>query len=546
MLTILKNPSKFNFAKSPVMCQIETDNLLTSGDFGDKAKFVFYIKPVPVEGDQILIQTGSLTLNCKFTSGTFPSGLVIPLNPGSITDYDYFVNYVQNAFSTHIGISADYVVTYIGSGGFAFEALDPGNTYSNTGSGVVSGTGYSFTNLVNGTTNVLYNVPRPNYKIEAELVMETKFGSGEYEVVVNALKEPTNNKITIDFSKAINSKLDYDFPAPNQSTSFLCENVIKRFFINIREYYGTPPVESESLVVSPYEELQEDTTATFIGLCLKAGISPRWNKSMPQLQLESYVWNYPLYLTTKIYPIKIKRAQPEFLYFSLPIEVTSEDLTLKIITVYNNGTANSIAYAFPYTGACSQGSVMCFPLNNSGGIIDTVLLNQDTTVKKFIVSIVSQSDPSTDISQAAEYIPDYSSARDEKVFLFTNSMGGVDTLRTFSSYEEDVEFEKEVAERIYRTDDAAHLGMNSENQHEKTETFKVFSGWKTKDELDWLEDIFLAKYRVEVLDFLTFMPIVITSKKYRKHKTSENLRGIEIEYYHQLRSTVTDRLAAAI
>lgn len=546
MLTILKNTSKYNFARSPVMCEIETDNMFTSGNFGDKAKFVFYIKPSPVEGDQILIQSSLTSLNCKFTAGIYPTGLVIPLNPGGVTDYEYFTETVLDAFLSNVGITNYYTVTYIGSGGFSFEAVSPGPSYSDTGSGVVTGTGYNFINLLDGTDNYLTNVPRPNYKIQVDLIMETFFHSGEYETVISAIKEPVNNKISIDFSAACNAKLDYDFPTPNQSTTTWCRNVMKRFYVTIKEIYGTPPVEPDILVINPYLELQVDTNSTFVGLLLKAGLSPRWNKSLPNLQLENYVWNYPLYLTTKIYPIRVKRHQPEFLYFSLPDAVPTEDLQVKIITKYLDGTADATSYAYNYTGLCPKGAVLCFPLNNASGIFDTVLSTANTNVKKFIVSIVSASAPATDISPAVEYIPDFSPSRDEKVFLFTNSMGGVDTLRTFSNFEHEVEFEKEVSDRIYRTDDANHLGMYSQSQHEKTDILKVFSGWKTKDELDWMEDLFLAKYVVEVMDIVTFMPIIITSKRYRKHKTNENLVGVEIEYYRQLKSKVTDRLAAAI
>jgi hypothetical protein len=125
-------------------------------------------------------------------------------------------------------------------------------------------------------------------------------------------------------------------------------------------------------------------------------------------------------------------------------------------------------------------------------------------------------------------------------------MSGVDTLRTYGSYENTPEFERNVSTRIYDVSDDSHLGSNTEVNTYKKETFTTFTGWLTPDELACLEEFFLAKYKVEVIDILTYQPITITSTKYRKHLTNQNLYGIEIEYYHSLKSMVTERLAASL
>ena len=62
MITVITNPCAHNFSKSPVICELETDNSIYSGDFGDKAKFVFYITSNPITGDSFRIGTGVITI----------------------------------------------------------------------------------------------------------------------------------------------------------------------------------------------------------------------------------------------------------------------------------------------------------------------------------------------------------------------------------------------------------------------------------------------------------------------------------------------------
>ncbi len=544
MITVLKNPAAHNFSKSPVICELETDNNLVSGNFGDKAKFIFYVPPNPVDHDVIAIVTGVyggfLGQNFEFTNG-FTFNQVMPLRSVGQTDSEYYDD-VLAAIQSIAYFATFYSVSYVGGGGFVFEAVAAGPLYSDQFSGV-TGTGFSFTNLINGTDNFLTNVPRPNYKLGIDVYVEKSMGYpiNTYDKVYSAEKEPTLNKVIFDISTILNTQLEIYFPTPNQSAPTFCVQTCKHFFVEFREMYGSP-IANQVVTATPDSELMfPSAPSSYEGLILKAGLSPKWNRFLPMNQFAGLIWSYPLYLTVRPGPIKIKIKQPEFIYFCFPANCVNPKI--KITTFYKDGSP-SVSYQSAYTGTMYAGFVGCFPINPAGSGIYYEMLNGEAV--RFEAWIVAAADTSIIVSPIVHYIPDYSPLGDDKIFLFENSMGGVDTFRSEGKYEADTTIEKEISSRRYVTTDSAHLGTSTNSENRKTDTLKVFSGWKTKDELDWAEEIFLAKNAVEVIDWVIYMPITVLSTKIRKHDADFSLFRFELEYEYQFKSTVTDRLAAAI
>jgi hypothetical protein len=542
MITVLTNPCAHNFSKSPVICELETDNAFYSGDFGDKAKFIFYLPPTPTIHSHFKVETGSVSSWFYFTNGVPSSPYVqIPLRGIGVTDLDYY-NDILAIILADSAITTNYNVTYVGGGGFLFEALLPGSTHSNTTSSV-GGVDLSFTNLVNGTTNMLTDVPRPNYKIGIDVYVQTErtVPVAVMQKVYSGEKSPFNNKVKFDLQKIVNAYLDYYFPTPNQSISNVALQACKLFQVVIRELYGSPIVEyvptcaPDPILVAP------GSNDLFPKDILKAGFAPRWNKIQPQNQLDAYIWNYPLNLTVRPYVIKIKKEQPEYIFFCFPADCLEP--VVKLTSYFEDGT-NAVTYQYKFTGTMYKGFVGCFPIKPSGSTIMTNMAAGNAI--KFTAQIVADADHATGISPLVTYIPDYNPLGDDRIFLFSNSMGGCDTFRSEGYYEQDVEIEREVSSRIYYTTDDAHIGDEVTSQSFKTNILKAYSGWKTADEIHALEDLLLAEYKVEIFEYTQYMPITIVSKKYRKHKTNEFLKAIEIEYYHQIKSPVTDRLAAAL
>lgn len=539
-LTIIKNPSHHNFSKSPVMCEIETDNYDDIGNFGNKAFGMFFTSSF-VLGNYFKIVSTALTIQLDAINTTTPTAGKIRVKVGG-DSLPTFWNKVLADILLNTSITALYNVTQDGSGGFLFNAINAGPQYSLNASIANTSSG-NFFNYVDGTDDI-HNGHKPNYRIRLEIKQEDTatfpLSLPAFKTIYTAQKEPYNNRVKFDLSKILNTNLSYYFPTPNLGSIVLCTQACKQFFVSIKEFYGTPAVEHIT-TITPTTGLQTGTQDTLPALLLKAGLSPKWTKFLDTFQILNYIWSYPLFLTTRSYFQNIKIGQPEYLFYLLYDDETV--IKLKVVTYYDDGTINT-AYPLTYSSHCYKGQLFCFPTNNSGGEIYNKMVAHNNVVK-FEVNIEGHLS-NIAISPVYTYIPDYNALGEDRIFLFTNSMGGVDTWRSEGNYENDINFEGDISNRIYFTDDAPYLGVNSQNQAYKQDVFKVFSGWKTQDDIDGFEELFLSDYKVEVFNTAIYMPIIITSKKYRRHKTNENLKGIEIEYYHQFKSPVTDKLAAAI
>lgn len=543
MLTVIQNPSDCNFTRSPITCEIETDNMFVSGDFGDKAKGVFYIPITPAAGNHFdLVWSGGTTYTFTFVTGAAGANQ-ISTNPGGLTDSQYY-GQVLTDIITNSSILTNYSVTYVGSGGFQFEAINPGPSYTMSTS-TTTGTGLSFTNIINGTTNYLSNVPRPNYKIGIDLLVERSATSGVFDVKFSSDKEPVNNRVRFDLAPVLNVFLQHYFPDPLLAVGTLCDQTSKRFFVKFKEFYGTPAVEQIITVVPPgaVQSAPADMYS-FIAYCLKAGFSPKWARIQPINQLDAYIWNYPLFLTTQPRTKTIKVFQREYLYYNLPADYADAEIKVRLKKIQSNGSFTYHYYS-EYTGTKSKGFTICFPISPDGGVIANDFASG--TAVKYEVDLVGSNDLATPISGNFIYIPDRNPLGDDKMFLFKNSYGGVDTFRSEGGYLQQPEFDKEVSSRMRFIDDKFEQGENVTSQHSKKDTIKVYSGYKKKEDLSWLEDLFLSETVVEWdIESFHWIPIILTTKSFTQHKTNEHLWRAEIEYYRLLSSNVTDRLPAAL
>ena len=538
MITVLTNPSDHNFSKSPVICELETDNAFVSGNFGDKASALFYVTAGATAGDYIKLISTALTIQLDYINSTTPTAGKIRVKVVGDT-LDIYMDKVYADILLNTSITSLYNVTYDQLGAFFFNSILPGPQYSLTTS-IVSGPSFTFYNYTDGTDNII-DTPRPNYKLVCELNIQQQAAFvGIYDTFLIVEKYPNDGKVKFDLSKFLDAKLDYYFPTPNQNTSNICLQTCKKFYVKIKEYYGSPPTE-QTVTILPTPALEGGVgNNTFFAFLLKAGLSHRYNKTLPLNQFDGLVWSYPINLSVR-QNIKLKIEQPEYIYFCFPDDCI--DPILKIQTFLNDGTTVS-TYERMFSGTLYEGFVGCFPVNPTGGTIYTAM-GLGTAVK-FVVTIVADADHATDISPNAVYYPVYEALGENKIFLYTNSLGGVDTCRTEGDNEQNIEFESEVSTRNYYTSDANNLGMYSETNQMQQQTFKVFSGWLTEDKIRELQDLFLAKYKVEVINYSTHIPIIITSKKITPHKTNEFLKGIEFEYYYQYKDLVSDVLPAAI
>ena len=105
--------------------------------------------------------------------------------------------------------------------------------------------------------------------------------------------------------------------------------------------------------------------------------------------------------------------------------------------------------------------------------------------------------------------------------------------------------EKEIAEKIALYNTAVDGGEALEVGHLKDRPIKVNTGWITKVESDWLEELFMAEekwidVRTDTVEYGhgKWLPIVITSKELPKYNTLTGMAWYEFEYKVAYRNKV--------
>ena len=118
---------------------------------------------------------------------------------------------------------------------------------------------------------------------------------------------------------------------------------------------------------------------------------------------------------------------------------------------------------------------------------------------------------------------------DEHYLFFTQSLGGFDTVCLTGVLDEAIETEKDLVQTTRLFDTPVVTGESSEIGHQKSDKYKVNTGWISKAQVDWLEDVFLAEHKVVDKDGM-FIPIIITTSALKKHDSNSTLFFYEFEY----------------
>lgn len=132
------------------------------------------------------------------------------------------------------------------------------------------------------------------------------------------------------------------------------------------------------------------------------------------------------------------------------------------------------------------------------------------------------------ISEIRTYIVDDQYRENEYVFLFKNSLGAYETLRTTGIQAKSNKYEHTLIEMIKVEGDSSY-SEESSMESWMEETFKANSGWITKEELDWTNDFVLSVDRYIIENWKLFS-VLVTSTKIFQHKDNEYLYMIEFEY----------------
>lgn len=526
MLTWIHDPTKYNFSRNRCYVEVETDNATYTENQGNKAICYFTGIGAAIINDTLQIKSGAggTTFTYTFKAATNILANEIKVISGGQSESDYVAE-LANILNTDAALTAVVNVTAYYTSLF-FEAVLPGAAYN-----FVSPTGTSFaiTGFLNtpGTDDnvTLY---RPNYKI----VLTLYKGSGSsWEQIVEISKEPINNRILCDLSEYLDKSLSYDLPPFYDGwPARKCENVSGQFYVKIEEHYGNPPV-AVATTVSPGGVMQ-NATDTNVFTVLKAGFDELSARLQPDFQF-SYYSLHSAFLTRQNRVKKITANQIEYLFF-LFFSTPTTTARIRYAIYYKDGSILTGTHLATTSGV-QFGEVWTFPVHRVQGFFSV------TGPYKMEVALQDTSSL-TDMSETFTYLLDETVYLDETFFYFTNSDGGVDTLRCCGVREVFADFEFEEADRTLTVDDTRFDGDSETLYRQKENGGTVHSGWKTRDELAYIEELFMSK---KVFMFgndygqLIPIPVKIVSRKLVKNRTKQHLYGYVIEWKERFRQEIS-------
>jgi len=532
MLTVVHSPTKYNLSRNPHHVEITTDNYLEAVNLGLKSKGVFYNLSNAVVNDTLTINwaIGAVTLTFKAATNIALDEIKIKTVGQSNDDYLFEL---AGILATHATLSPLYIFS-ASYGRLYLESVNPGTSYILIGSATTV-TGASFQNLVTGTSIVI-NRPKAGYKIKLEIYQETAADSNTFEKIHEFFKEPVDLTIKCDLSEFINIHLSYSLPSFGTWSPFFCSQLAKKFYAKIFEYYGEPSVQ-QTTTISPSGILLPggDGYTTIKYDVLKAGFSKVDARNIPDSQISTFYYFYQSFLTRQPREKVISRRQVEYLYFIFPTTLSGNAcIRYALYDKYGNVTTSNQHFTSP---SVNEGTVWAFPINYPGSV------SVASTVVKFSVCVLDVANGNAVISEYFTYTFDDEEKMDEKFIYFTNSDGGLDTMRLFGEMESSVDFESEVAERTWTLTDEKTVGEHETLFISKTNILKAYSGWKTLEEIKYAEELFLSRKKYVYESYtgqVAEIPIIITNKKLGRHKTNQNLFAFVIEYYEDLSSELTE------
>ena len=327
-------------------------------------------------------------------------------------------------------------------------------------------------------------------------------------------KQPVddNAEAYFDIHKPLKPELseEFKFPEASDTITILRDLICREYKIKYFERFGTIP-----------ENKKVSASSSFY--VLNGGIS--FLQEAIYNRLESNFWaklSYNQYFLSWQPLIKtIDKWQIEKLYFLVQGSHTS--LKLKIKIYYNDETATTTVTKDTISSPV-QYKVYEICLTNN---ILQVAGWDSETIEKIEVWFDDQADQR--VSEIRTYIYDYSYRENARYFMFLNSLGGRDTIRTTGQAINELEYDRVAINKVLNFDFTEKDRQISQLKPTERKTFKVNTGWKTEDDIEWLRDLLLSTDVHQIIAG-KLVPINITSKKVFQKRDNDKLFFLELEY----------------
>lgn len=476
----------------------------TEGVAGDRW-FSILVNPV---ADDIFVVTWPLD-EVEFTFKATPddSGFQLSLKSGGQTQQE-FIDQVIEELSANFTIFSNFIV-----------ARRTTNPLMITLTARETGSNYVLTYSETGTMNISQGVDV--VAVDEVLLDYYKIGAMIFDSSDNILASDTislddNDEALFDFGEVVKAELLSEFTKEGDVGSTMLRedlNMCQGFYVKYYEFYGDPPTA---------KILNKSNTRC----CLNGGIS-KWQQSIFNDEGDSF---YELledqmpFLTFQPREKTVAYLQQERLYLLLTNTATSR------VNLYANaawtdgsatlsqfiGSANPSIYYSVFELICSPEKIRDY-------------FSGTKTLKSFDVRLYDDT-TGLPVSEFFNYIIDYNYYSNNRFFIFRNSLGTFDTIRTTGETIKNAADKFQLLSSFLDVDFGTTDHQNNRDRAEEVISYKANTGWlKDRQTADYMRELFLSEEVYEIIqDHL--MPIRIISNKARIFEDNEFGYNIDFEF----------------
>lgn len=364
----------------------------------------------------------------------------------------------------------------------------------------------------------LANIAKPNYRLYTEVYVEQNYLGNNFEPeLTQELPIDNNNQADFYINEAFADMLTPYLPSVGQTFSAQATEGLRRFRIFFGEKWGDEPSVQPLSVTSDM-------------LMMSGGLAKETKLNWWDL----YGKNNKKFLTWAPNEALVTEAQENYLYFFLYSAITGFRVRAQIF--YTDGT-NEIHQLFSWDGSptLQKGSLFVLPVGYTQASIG--LKNVAKTVSSYKVYV--EDIEANVISEERTYtIERTGNAALYRYFLFENSLGGYDSLRTKGKSELNARAEYDEIESILPPDYNVQDGQFSRiNIAADSNNIDTSTGFIRKEYAEYLRELLYSRRVFETVEGQR-VPVIIETKSFSINRTYDYNYYLRFKYRHAYRNEV--------
>lgn len=216
--------------------------------------------------------------------------------------------------------------------------------------------------------------------------------------------------------------------------------------------------------------------------------------------------------------VMVLPEQPNYLYFLTNMKPTPTILTLRLYRYYDDGSEDTAALSVMAIADVQYMTTYSVPV----GAKQLGITALSKKVVKYVVWLNNQEGEI--VSEQRTYVIDWRYYRDTRCILFRNSLGTYDSLGVTGDFLANVNLNRDESERY-----KPYLSLPSFSEVEISKVtgnreIRINTGWLSKVERDWLEELALSEDIFLVTD-RGYVPLVMQDSSYLNEDSTERAIG---------------------